>query len=58
MYASLILLAFSALEKGIELLAKLRAAAKQSGEWTPEQENEFQEKLELITSQDHWQIQP
>lgn len=58
MYAQLILLAFSALEKGIELLQRLRAAAQQAGEWTPAQETEFAAKLEQVTSQDHWKIEP
>lgn len=56
--AEQIVLGLAALESLLTLLAKLRATAQQAGEWTPEQETEFQAKLETVTSQDHWKIEP
>lgn len=53
-----VILALTALEALFLLLQKLRASAQQAGEWTPEQETEFQSKLDTITSQDHWKIEP
>lgn len=58
MYAELILLAFSGLEKGLQLLTKLRAAAQQSGEWTPEQEAQYKVKRDALMAQDHWKVEP
>lgn len=53
-----IVLGLSALESILALLVKLRSTAQQAGEWTPEQETDFQNRLDTVTSQEHWKIQP
>ena len=54
----IVFLALTALEKALIVVQKVRAAAQQSGEWTPEEEAQFQARLETVTSQEHWKIDP
>lgn len=58
MNAELVFAALAALEKALIVVQKARTSAQQSGEWTPEQESEFQSRLETVTSQEHWKINP
>ncbi len=51
-------LAISAAAKLIEFILKARQAARQSGEWTPEQEEQFQAELAMRMNQPHWQPDP
>jgi hypothetical protein len=53
-YLQLILATLSLIEHGAELIPKLRAAAKQSGELTPEQEAELDDRMAAAFASDRW----
>lgn len=55
-YAPLIAAALSLIEKMIPMIQSWRAAASQTNELTPQEEAEFQQRINDITSQDHWKI--
>lgn len=54
-YLPLILGAFSLIEKLVPLIQQWRAAAKQNGELTPQQDAELDQRIATVTSQPWWQ---
>lgn len=39
----------------LEMVNRLAAGARERGEWTPEQEREFDEKMATLKAKDYWQ---
>lgn len=58
MTMTLILQAIEAAESLFGFAMNARAHLQQTGEWTPEQETEFQAKIAASKAKPHWQIQP
>jgi hypothetical protein len=44
--------------KVVELARDFRAQSKQTTEWTPEQDQEFDAAMERAFKQDHWSLDP
>ena len=49
---------FDLVTRTLAYLEKLRAAAQQSGEWTPEQETAFKEQKKRLYASPAWQVEP
>ena len=54
-WATILQLVLPMVKSSVELYAQARAALKQSGEWTPEDEAEFQATLDKAKVAPHWQ---
>lgn len=50
------MLALAGVSELIKVISAVRENAKQNGEWTPEQEVEFQAKLKSTFAAPHWQV--
>jgi len=51
---SLIPTILSGIREAVSVINAIRAAAKQSGELTPEQDAEFQKQLDEMFARDYW----
>lgn len=56
--SKLIELLFAGIEHALALIEKYRAAAQQSGEWTPEAEATYKARRDALMAQPHWKIDP
>jgi len=54
-WLAIISLALDGAERIYRVVHELREVAKQSGEWTPEQEVAFRQKIDAMFKERHWQ---
>jgi hypothetical protein len=54
MNPAVVLAAMTAAQQLIEFIIKVRAEAQRDGEWTPEQEAQFDAMMQIKFEQPHW----